>query len=38
LATRTPSLFHGDGEILGITPLEIEVVPRAVQVLAPAPR
>ena len=38
LAARTPSLFHGDGEILGTTPLEIEVVPRAVQVLAPAPR
>jgi diacylglycerol kinase family enzyme len=29
-------LFHGDGEILGPTPVEIEVVPRAVRVLAPA--
>jgi diacylglycerol kinase (ATP) len=38
LATRNPSAFHGDGEILGLTPVEIEVVPRAVQVLAPAPR
>jgi len=38
LTTRNPSAFHGDGEILGSTPVEIEVVPRAVQVLAPAPR
>jgi diacylglycerol kinase (ATP) len=30
-----PSLFHGDGEILGPAPVEIEVVPGAVQVLAP---
>jgi diacylglycerol kinase (ATP) len=36
LTTRKPSLFHGDGEILGPTPVEIEVVPRAVRVLAPA--
>jgi diacylglycerol kinase (ATP) len=36
LTTRTPSLFHGDGEILGSTPVEIEVVPRAVRVLAPS--
>jgi diacylglycerol kinase (ATP) len=28
-------LFHGDGEILGAAPVEIEVLPRAVQVLAP---
>jgi diacylglycerol kinase (ATP) len=28
-------LFHGDGEILGLAPVEIEVVPRAVRVLAP---
>jgi diacylglycerol kinase (ATP) len=38
LTTRNPSAFHGDGEILGSTPVEIEVMPRAVQVLAPAPR
>jgi diacylglycerol kinase (ATP) len=38
LTTGTPSLFHGDGEILGSTPAEIEVVPKAVQVLAPASR
>jgi diacylglycerol kinase (ATP) len=31
-------LFHGDGEILGPAPVEIEVVPRAVHVLAPAVR
>jgi diacylglycerol kinase (ATP) len=38
LSTRKPSLFHGDGEILGSTPVEIEVVPRAVQLLSPARR
>lgn len=36
LTTRKTSLFHGDGEILGSTPVEIEVVPRAVRVLAPS--
>jgi diacylglycerol kinase (ATP) len=35
LTTSTPSMFHGDGEILGSTPVEIEAVPRAIQVLAP---
>jgi diacylglycerol kinase family enzyme len=35
LTTRIPSLFQGDGEILGSTPVEIEIVPRAIQVLAP---
>jgi diacylglycerol kinase (ATP) len=38
LTTQKPSVFHGDGEILGSTPVEIEVVPGAVQVLVPAPR
>jgi diacylglycerol kinase (ATP) len=33
--TDRPSLFHGDGEILGPAPLEIEVVPRAIRVMAP---
>ena len=37
LTTSKPTVFHGDGEILGSTPVEIEVVPKAVQVLAPAP-
>jgi diacylglycerol kinase (ATP) len=37
LTTSKPSMFHGDGEILGSTPVDIEVMPRAVQVLAPAP-
>lgn len=34
--TDRPCMFHGDGEILGPTPVEIEVVPQAVRVLAPA--
>jgi diacylglycerol kinase (ATP) len=29
-------VFHGDGEILGPAPVDIEVVPKAVRVLAPA--
>jgi len=33
--TDRPCSFHGDGEILGPAPVQIEVVPRAVQVLAP---
>jgi diacylglycerol kinase (ATP) len=35
LTTTPPCLFHGDGEILGTTPVEIEIVPRAVQALVP---
>ena len=35
LTADPPCEFHGDGEILGMTPVEIEVVPAAVQVLAP---
>ena len=35
LTTNRPCLFHGDGEILGPTPVEIEIVPNAVRVLAP---
>lgn len=34
--TDLPCQFHGDGEILGPTPVEIEIVPQAVRVLAPA--
>lgn len=33
--TDRPCMFHGDGEILGPTPVVIEVVPQAVRVLAP---
>jgi diacylglycerol kinase (ATP) len=36
LTTGQPSVFHGDGEIIGSSPIEIEVVPRKLQVLAPA--
>lgn len=36
VATREPRMFHGDGEILGATPVEIETLPGAVRVLAPA--
>jgi YegS/Rv2252/BmrU family lipid kinase len=35
LSTDRPCLFHGDGELLGPTPVEIEVVARAVNVLVP---
>lgn len=35
LLTREPTEFHGDGEILGRTPVEIELVQNAVKVLAP---
>src|SRR5579859_199716 len=35
LTTDRPCLFHGDGEILGPTPVNIDVVPQAVRVLVP---
>ena len=35
LETKSIAYFQGDGEILGPTPVEIEVVPNAVQFLAP---
>lgn len=38
LTTDRECLFHGDGEILGPAPVEIEVLPKAVRVLAPATR
>lgn len=38
LMADRPCLFHGDGEILGPAPVEIEVIPRAIRVLAPNPR
>jgi diacylglycerol kinase (ATP) len=33
--TNRPALVHGDGEILGDSPVEFEVVPGAVQVMLP---
>ena len=30
-----PARFHGDGEMLGVTPLEVEILPRFIRVLAP---
>jgi diacylglycerol kinase (ATP) len=35
IETKTPAKFHGDGEILGWTPVEIEVVPGAIRMLCP---
>ena len=32
-----PSIFHGDGEILGPAPVEIEVLPKAIRIVAPCP-
>ncbi|HLZ13351.1 MAG TPA: YegS/Rv2252/BmrU family lipid kinase [Candidatus Acidoferrum sp.] len=34
IETERPAMFEGDGELLGPTPVEIEVVPRAMQFLA----
>jgi diacylglycerol kinase (ATP) len=36
LTVARSSPFHGDGEIIGPTPVEIEAVPRAIQVLVPS--
>jgi diacylglycerol kinase (ATP) len=35
LSANRPSPFHGDGEILGVAPAEIEVLPGAVRVISP---
>jgi YegS/Rv2252/BmrU family lipid kinase len=35
LSTDRPAIFHGDGEVLGETPVEIEVLPGALTVLTP---
>jgi len=35
IETDNPSDFQGDGELIGLTPVEMEVVPKAVQFLAP---
>ena len=31
-----PCWFHGDGELLGLTPVDVSIVPQAVRVLGPA--
>jgi diacylglycerol kinase (ATP) len=36
IETAHPCAFHGDGEIFGMTPVEIEVVPQAIRVLRPS--
>ncbi len=33
--TDLPRLFHGDGELLGYTPVEIQIVPKAFRILCP---
>lgn len=35
IETEQPSAFHADGEIIGMTPVEIAVVPRAMRVWRP---
>jgi YegS/Rv2252/BmrU family lipid kinase len=35
ITTHPPAVFHGDGELLGRTPVEVTVLPRAVPVIAP---
>jgi diacylglycerol kinase (ATP) len=35
LISAVPAEFHGDGEILGLAPVEIQVLPRAIAVIAP---
>ena len=35
IESSRPARFHGDGEILGMTPLEAEVLPRFIRILAP---
>jgi len=35
LSAGIPCMFHGDGDILGPVPVEIQVMPRAIRVLAP---
>jgi diacylglycerol kinase (ATP) len=36
IETESPIWIHGDGEVLGTTPAEFSVVPRAVRILCPA--
>ena len=37
IETEQPCAFHADGEIIGMTPVEIAVVPRAMRVWQPRP-
>lgn len=37
LSSHGSPWFHGDGELLGQVPVEIEVLPRAIRMLAPKP-
>lgn len=36
IETDRPCWFHGDGELMGTTPVEVSVVPRAVRILGPS--
>jgi diacylglycerol kinase (ATP) len=36
IETDSPCRFHGDGEILGYTPVRIEVLPGAIRILCPS--
>ncbi len=36
IETNSPCEFHGDGELLGMTPVEVSIIPRAVRVLRAA--
>jgi len=38
IETERPCAFHADGEIVGMTPVEIAVVPRMIRVWRPRPR
>ena len=38
LAADQPAMFHGDGEVLAEAPVEIELLPRAVRIVAPLPQ
>lgn len=38
LRADRPALFHGDGEVLGQAPVEIENLPKAIRVMAPVRR
>lgn len=35
IETDPPCWFHGDGELLGLTPVDVAIVPKAVRVLCP---